>query len=58
MIYRDGSLGDSTCVWAYGADGWYMAKGVWNKDYAKDLRDLGYDVERSQKKPTRKGKPK
>jgi hypothetical protein len=57
-MYKNESIDDPTCVWAYGADGWYMAKGVWNKDYAEHLRDLGYDVERSVGKPTRKGKPR
>ena len=47
--------GDPTKVWAYGADGWYVAKGLWSLEYAKDLEAMGYDVERSKNMPERAG---
>lgn len=38
-------------VWAYGKDGWYMAKWIWDQKYANHLETLGYRVKRSVKKP-------
>lgn len=44
---------DPTAVWAYGIKepGWYMAKAIWNEEYAQHLRELGYRVKRSINKP-------
>lgn len=44
---------DPTKVWAYGKveNGWYVAKWVWDETYARHLKDMGYQVERSIDNP-------
>jgi hypothetical protein len=45
---------DQTKVWLYGKidKGWYVAKWLWDANYAKDMEVLGYQVKRSKEKPT------
>lgn len=44
---------DPTSVWVNGKvePGWYMARAIWNKQYAEDIRALGYEVERRRMHP-------
>jgi hypothetical protein len=48
--------GDPTMTWVYGKvePGWYIAREIWTEEYARHLKALGYDVERSVGKPKRK----
>ena len=48
--------GDATMTWVYGKVelGWYIARETWVPEYSKHLESLGYQVERSVKKPTTK----
>jgi hypothetical protein len=48
--------GDPTMTWVYGKvePGWYIAREIWTEEYARHLKTLGYDVERSVGKPKRK----
>jgi len=48
---------DPNKVWAYGkvTPGWYVAKCIWDKNYAAHLQELGYSVCRSIDMP--KGGP-
>jgi hypothetical protein len=50
---KKGEQIDPTKVWVYGKAtvGWYVAKWVWDKEYAEHLKSLGYQVERSIAKP-------
>ena len=43
----------TTAVWAYGKvePGWYMACLRWRKKEAERLRDMGYEVKQSKRKP-------
>lgn len=45
--------GDTTKVWVFGKvqPGWYVARWMWNKEYAEYLVSLGYQVERSINSP-------
>lgn len=51
------SNSDNTATWVWGIKqpGWYMARWIWVEEYAEHLHSLGYQVIRSNKKPT--GKP-
>ena len=50
-------MGDMTRVRAYGIKqpGWYVARWVWDAEYAKHLESLGYQVVRSINKPDTAG---
>lgn len=43
---------DKTWVFGKAQPGWYVARWIWNGEYARHLESLGYKVERSVEKPS------